>query len=152
MILKSKPSLEGAYTSTTAGGCYDRHSISACQDKYEVLVFTQNERHHGMGQRRNLCMNRICAVHSGKILPGSVWWYVRKQSSQRLKGCKIYLLAIFIFLFHFTKPGILLHYLFWGLSYWDPERILHHLSLSHHLCPTGAEQHWSWWHPALWLL
>lgn len=66
---------------------------------------------------------------------------MRKQCSQHLKGCKIYLLSVFLFLFHLTKPGILLHYLVWGFSYGDPERMLHHLSpkasaLLLHCCRT----------------
>lgn len=112
-----------------ASDCSDGHSIPACQ-KYMVLGFTQNERHHGVGQRKNLCMNEICAVHSGKIDPGSVRCYMRKHSFPHLKGYKICLLSIFPFWFHLTKLGILLQHLFWRLSYWDPERMLQCLCLS----------------------
>lgn len=50
-------------------------------------------------------------------------------SSQHLNKCNIYLLYLFLFLFYLTKTSILLCHLLSSLSYWVPERILHHLSL-----------------------
>lgn len=50
--------------------------------------------------------------------------------AQHLKGCKIYSLSVFL-LPCLTKAVILLSCLLLGLSYWNPERALHHLALSH---------------------
>lgn len=116
------------------------------------LIFTHNERCCGMGQRRNLCMNMTCAVHSGKIQLVSVWYQVRKQGSQHLKAYKIYLLSEFLFLFHLIKSNILFH-LFCHISYWNLGRMLHHLCFSPTASAlTSAQQHQGWWVPASWLL
>lgn len=58
---------------------------------------------------------------------------VRMQGNQHLKGCTIYLLSVFFFLFYLIKTANL-SYLLSGLSSWDPERPLHSLTS----CP-GAE-------------
>lgn len=54
-----------------------------------------------------------------------------KQRSQPLEGYKIYLLSAFLFLLYLIKKAILLSHLLSDLPCQDPERAIHHLSLSY---------------------
>lgn len=54
----------------------------------------------------------------------------QRQGSQHLKGCKMYSLSIFLLLLCLIKTVVSLSHLLSSLSYGDPERTLHCLSLS----------------------
>lgn len=84
-----------------ARGCYDRHRIPACW-KYVVWFLWKTKGTMSWDSWGN-CMSRICAVPSGKIHLGSV--YMRK-GTQHLKGCKIDLLSIFLFLWYVITPFV----------------------------------------------
>lgn len=81
-----------------------------------ILLGPQYKMHHGMGGKRNLSTDSICAACHGKN-PSRVPSDAQMQGSQHLKGRKIYSLAIFFVLFYLIKTAILLSHLLLGLSY-----------------------------------
>lgn len=106
-------------------------------------------RRHNIQALRRRCMTlnvtkikgtRVCEGGGTSSWTGSAQHHVGKSiqdlsdaaskcSSQYLSRCNIHLLYPFLFLFYFTKASILLCHFLSSLSYWVPERILHHYSL-----------------------
>lgn len=124
-----------------ARGYYDSHSISACQEKYVGFAFYGKRKapYHGTVEETAWAGSVQCTV--GKtIWVQSAQCYVRKQGTQHLKGCKIYLLPIFLFLWHCTHPGMFLHNLFLI----EIQKKSCTLSLSHRLCAPSVGKCCSW--------
>lgn len=70
-----------------------------------------------MRGKQKLSLDRLCAVCLQKICLGPSD-AAQTQGSQQLKGCKVYSLCIFLFLFyHLTRTAILLCHLLSDLSF-----------------------------------
>lgn len=94
-----------------------------------ALIVAHDNRHCGMGVRRNLSTDNFCTVCQAAVYLQSAWCCM-KRASQYLIGWKNYYLSILLFLFYLIKTAMLLCHFCWAFFTETPQKTLQHLSPS----------------------